>query len=434
MHKREIYFAAMRDNAHLKKAWVISAFSVSRPGKRAVPVPWSFIYEKDRTLVLVPDEAGKLREELVEGVTPLVPVYSAMEPVELFAGDVPNLFEDVRTTYGDVLFNWRVLVYAFGSRFDYRVGPIKIGDIESEIAERLKDDPLPGETEDESAIYVRDYVKFGTAITDLAAFTQLFVPTPTARTYRQDPEILQERTRLLEENKDQLHNPVTVAAIQNKLVDMAREKLKGDPAEGFMLSKKTWNTAYKRMFLIHGPEAGFDEGGDAELVVNSLNEGWDLKKLPAMINSLRAGSYYRGKLTALGGESVKFYMRVFQNTRISEHDCGSTIGLFKKVLSHNRNDHVGSYYIDKDGKPELVTYENIGSLVGQRLEFRSPMYCWTANSDFCEVCMGKHNSERPDGLSSAASQIGSTHMDIMMGSAHAKEIQSVRLLVDDFLN
>lgn len=431
MLKREIYFAAMRDNAHLKKAWVISAFTVSRSSKRA-PVPWSFVYEPDRTLVLVPDESGGLREEVVEGVTPLVPVYSAMEPLELFAGEVPNLHTDVLSTYGDVLFNWRVLVYSFGDRFAYRVGPVKIGALEAEIAERLQDDPLPGEPEDESLLYVRDYVKFGTAITDLADFTQLFVPTPTAKAYQEDPAIIAVRTQRLAENEDQLHNPVVVAGLQNELVAMAKARLKGDPSEGFMLSNKTWNTAYKRMFLIHGPEAGFDEGGDAELVVNSLNEGWDLSKLPAMINSLRAGSYYRGKLTALGGESVKFYMRVFQNTRISEPDCGSTLGVTKKILQHNHLDHVGSYVIE-DGKPVLFTVDNIASYIGKVVKVRSPQYCWTANSDYCEICMGKHNSERPNGVSSAASQIGSTHMDIMMGSAHAKEIRSVRLLVDDFL-
>ena len=99
MHKREIYLAAMQANAHLKKAWVISAFSVSRPNKSG-PVPWSFLYEREQTFVLVPDESGTLRQEPVEGVPPMVPVYSAMEPIELFAGDVPNLTKDVLSTYG----------------------------------------------------------------------------------------------------------------------------------------------------------------------------------------------------------------------------------------------------------------------------------------------------------------------------------------------
>lgn len=430
MLRRDAYLRALKDGAHLRKKWVISAFSVTR--STDAPAPWDFKYERDKTSVWAPDEAGQFDWAVIEDCVPMTPVFKAMEPMTAYPGDVPNLSREVNTTYGDLLFNWRVLVYAFGTKFDYRVGPIKVGAIEREIANRMVDDPLPGEAEDESKLYVRDYLKYGLAIADLAGFTQLFVPTATERSLQTHPEARKRREELLEQYKDRLHDPAVVAEIQNELVEMDKQWIKGDPSEGFFLSNKVWNTARKRMFLIHGPEAGFDEGGDAELVINSLDEGWDIDKLPAMVNSLRAGSYYRGKLTALGGESVKFFLRVFQNTYISEKDCGTTLTL-TKVVDDNYEDLVGTWRQTKTGL-ELLDKESLDLLKGQVIQVRTPLYCRTAASDFCEVCMGAHNSENPMGLGSGAADVGSTFMSIMMASAHAKELKTARLKVDTFLS
>lgn len=424
MNKRDMFLSAMRAGAPLRKRWVLALFSVTRHRPDVTPELWDIRYGRESTDVLTEDGWVAISD-----VEPMVPVVRTMEPLQLKAGDVPNLSKDLdNTTYGDALFNWRVLVYAFGNKFEYRLGPIKIGSIEREIAERMVDDPLPGEPEDESKLYVRDYLKYGLAISDLGGFAQLFVPTTTAKSLQTDPEARARRQELLEQNKDRLHDPAVIAQIQNELVAMDKAWLKGDPSEGFFLADKVWNTARKRMFLIHGPEAGFDEGSDGELVVNSLDEGWDIEKLPAMINSLRAGSYYRGKLTALGGESVKFFLRVFQNTYISEEDCGSTIGI-EKVVDDSL---IGSFYITKGGV-ELITNDNIAQLAGQTVTVRSPQYCRTGASDYCQKCMGAHNSENPLGLGSAASAVGSDFMSIMMGSAHAKELKTARLKVNTFL-
>ncbi len=428
MNKRDVFFAALNENAHYRKSWVIRAFSVTRPKEGQTFEPWDIRYSPDKTEVLARVD-GNLEWTVIDDVVPMTAVYTSMEPLAVKAGEVPNLSKDVDTTYGDVLFNWRVLVYAFGKDFEYQVGPINIRSIESVIAERMVDDPLPGEPEDESKLYVRKYLRFGQAMADLDGFGPLFVPTTTEKSLQTHPEARKRRQELLEENHDRLHDPAVVAKIQDELIKLDKEWLKGDPAEGFLKDGKSWNTARKRMFLIHGPEAGFDQGTDAELVVNSLDEGWDVSKMPAMINSLRAGSYYRGKLTALGGESVKFFLRVFQNTYITEDDCGSKLGLVKKV----DKSLIGSYQITKDGV-SLITSENIGSIGSEYVTVRTPLYCRTAASDYCKTCMGAHNSENPLGLGSAAADIGSAFMGIMMSAAHAKELKTRPLKTDSFLS
>lgn len=426
MLKRDLYLKAFHAGAHLKKKWILGAFAVTRQMVGVPPEEYDIRYEREMTSTYVEGQW-----EVITDVVPLVPVFKAMEPLKVYAGEVPNLVETVESTYGDILFNWRVLVYAFGSKFPYMVGPISVSAIERKLAKIMKDDPLPDEESDDSQIYIRDYLRFAQAACDLAGFTQLFVPTATAKSLQTDPNVLAVRTKLLEENKDRLHDPAVVAEIQNKLVAMDKAWLKGDPSEGFFTGEKVWNTARKRMFLIHGPEAGFDEGGNAELVVNSLNEGWDINKLPAMINSLRAGSYYRGKLTALGGESVKFFLRIFQNTYISEEDCGTTLTL-KKIVDENSDTLIGTYRVTKNGL-QLLDAEILATLKGQYIEARTPQYCKTGASDFCKKCMGAHNSENPLGLGSSASDVGSTFMSVMMASAHAKQLKTARLKVNTFL-
>lgn len=435
MLKRDLYFAALRDEAHHRKAWVINAFSVTRGVNASVPLRWDIRYNRDNTEVLARQENGEYDWEIIEDVEPYIPVFKAGEKLTVRAGEVPNLDREVETTYGDVMFNWRVLVYAFGPYFPYQVGPISIREIERSIAKQMVDDVEPGQVEDLEKFYVRKYLRYGTAMADLAGFTQLFVPAASAKSLQTHPDAHKRRAELMEENKDRLHDPAVVAGIQNELVDMDRAHIKDDPSEGFFLNSKQFNTARKRQFLIHGPEAGFEEGGSAELVVNSLDEGWDITKMPAMVNSLRAGSYYRGYLTALGGESVKFFLRVFQNTYISEDDCGARIGVVKEVSVKDR-DILGMYHF-VNGAGGLasveITEEVLAANNGRKLTIRSPLFCKTAHSDYCAKCMGRQNAEYPLGLGAMAAEIGSTFMSIMMGSAHAKELKTAPLRVDTFL-
>lgn len=431
MLKRDVFFSAFRSGDALRKDWVIDAFAVSRPMDKS-PEPWDIVYLDKEVKVYADIGEGVFEWVVIEDANPAFPVFNAQEPLELKAGEVPNLTTDVTTTYGDLFFNWRVLVYAFGANYEYVVGPINVKALEKVIARRMTDDPDAGQPLEPTTIYVKDYLRYGQAICDLAGFTQLWVPAASAKAFTTHPDMRALRDRLLEENKDRLHDPAVVAEIQNKMVALDKEWLKGDPSEGFFLGDKVWNTARKRMFLIHGPEAGFNEGGNAELVINSLNEGWDINKLPAMINSLRAGSYYRGFLTALGGESVKFFMRVFQNTAISEQDCGSVLGLIKLIDGNQLDDYEGMFQVEK-GISTRLDYDTLKQLVGKEVVMRSPQFCRTGHADYCEKCMGVHNSENANGLGSMASDIGSMFMSIMMGSAHAKELKTAPLKYDTFL-
>ena len=442
MNKLAFFIEALKAKAYHRKEWVISAFAVVRqPARQVVPgqmqsviesIPvygdelFSIRYNRDSTEVFIRTMEGDNWVPISDTV-PMTPLFYAADPITVTPDMIPNCNADVESTYGDLLFNWMVLVEPFDKRIEYQVGPVSISKIERMIAKKLVDDEIVnGRTPAPDEIPVEMYMRFGRCMGALAGFVQVFVPTLSPKALTTDPAIRERRTKLLEENADRLQDPVVVSKIQNELIAMDKEWIKGDPSEGFLLSNKTFGTARKRMFVIHGPEAGFNEGGNAELVVNSLNEGWDTDKIVSMFNSTRAGSFYRGALTALGGEAVKFFMRVFQNVTISEDDCGSRLGVYRTIEKGQTDYYTGLWEITKDGVA-VVTEERAKAMEGKVILTRSPLFCKTGLTDFCEKCVGEALAAIPNAITSENTSVASRFMDIMMASAHAKELNTAQL-------
>ena len=451
MKKQDLYVAALLAGCYRRKDWVISAFSVVRPENGIVPQAYDIRYKADVTEVYLPGEKHEPEGTVILGdhhgvpqvrhipvedpeawvpiddTVPMTPLFYPADDLKVTPDMIVNLHEEVDSTYGDLLFNYIALVEPFEDRIPYQVGPVKISKIERIIASKLCDDPeVSGVEPRPDQIPVKMYMRFGRCMGALAGFTQLFVPTLTPKSLMTDPAVYGRRAKLLEENQERLHDPVVVSKIQNELIDMDKAWLKDDPSEGFLLSNKTWGTARKRMFLIHGPEAGFNEGGSAELVVNSLTEGWDTDKLVAMFNSTRAGSFYRGALTALGGEAVKFFMRVFQNVAISEDDCGATLGLERTIEKGQGSYYAGLWEITPKG-PVLLDEQRAISLEGKTVLTRSPIFCKTGATDFCAKCVGEALAAIPHAIGAENTSVASKFMDIMMASAHAKELKTAKL-------
>lgn len=462
MDKVAFYKMALKGGAYARKEWVLSAFSVVR---RNVVQPklqeagpdhpfvkpmtmrsvaengnglnptvydeplYSIRYNRESTEVYVPGEDGQPVWVSISDHTPMTALFVAGHALVVNPEDIVNLDKTVeKSTYGDLLFNYIALVHPFEARIPYQVGPVNLRKIEKQIAKLLVDnESVSGVPPQPHQIPVSMYMTFGKCMGALAGYTQLFVPTLTPKSLTTDPKIRIRRAELLEEHKDRLHDPVVVAKIQDELIAMDREYIKGDPSEGFLISKKTFGTARKRMFVIHGPEAGFNEGGNAELVVNSLNEGWDKTKLPAMFNSTRAGSFYRGALTALGGEAVKFFMRVFQNTNISEDDCGSTLGMVRYLDPANLEYFTGLWEMRAKGELVPLDEARLNEMSGKFVVTRSPNYCKTAHTDYCAKCCGERLASNPFGLGAENTSVASMFMSIMMASAHAKELVTAPL-------
>lgn len=429
MRKYDYFIGSLKAKAHYSRSWMLRAMSVVIDDLSTDNAKWGLRHTKTHVEVFVPDGDSWGWQVLEDAAPYEIPFiyHDATGPIK--AGDVENLDRDLENgTWGDLIFNSRILVYACGDRIKYMEGPVNLGAVEQIFVERMLDDPLPPMRMEEDKLYVFNWLRFGKAVGDIAGY-ELFVPSVTEKSLQAPANNVKLRDELFAAAGDNIDDPVEQARIQDALVaNYIEHQLKGDPAEGFLYKKKSLNTALKRMFVIHGPEAGFSEGGRATLIKNSLDEGLDITKYPDMVNSLRAGSYYRGALTALAGEDVDLMGRIFQNARIVKDFCG-TQNTFDVVIDKRR---LGRTLLD-DGTPVKITADNLSKYDGKLYGIFAPAYCLTPRGDVCTVCMGDKVSEYPDSLGSMISEIPSTMMAVMMGSAHAKELKTTPLDVAGFL-
>lgn len=438
MNKKEYMIAALKSGLYTKKSWVISAFSVAIQPDTDFPLA---LIRNDEGVYFQPagdkpitedTVAGDLKSGLVQlmGVGPTEAAYRFDEPVTITNEDCPNVEGTIETTYGNLFVNYLVLVYPFGDRIPFITGVVNPKKIESQIEELLVSNPERGETAPEGKITVEEYLTYTDAICTLGGYTQLCVPSATPRTLVPPPGIKELRAKLLAENADRLHDPAVIAKIDKALVDYDKAWLAEDKdAMGFYMKDKSFNVVRKKQYLFHGAESGFSDTGEVDVVVNSLDDGWDITKLPAMINSLREGSFNRGALTALGGEAVKYFYRVMQNARIIEPDCGTTAGVMRKVLPA----YVG-FSVLSSNKTIKLTDDNIGKYLGKTMLVRSPSYCETAGVNYCETCMGEINSRNPTGLGAAAAEVGSTFLGTFMSMMHGNALVTEELVLEDLFS
>lgn len=474
MNKKDIYIQALsnRWQACLLRDWMLCAFTVSEYKEDLEHFPFQVKYTEEATEVLMPkvDAPYTYGDNLmfenefkmedydwvkVDGVEPMTPLYRFGDFLTLEENDLVNVHGTKHTSYGDMLFNASVIVPSFYDKIDYFYtppaddksisDPINIWQLESEIAARLVDDPeeLINPTGtikqfprvragNKAPIFVRERVIFATAMDAYGTYCQYFVKAISPKSLTTDPAYKELRNKLVEKYKDKLHDSATQVLIQNELIELDRKWLENDDVKWFYLKDKTYTTARKRMLTIHGPEAGFNDGGEGELIISNLTEGWDPKKLPPMINSSRAGSFFRGFETAMGGEVVKFFLRIFQNTSIEPGDCGTHEGLNIVVDEWVAKRFEGFYLVNKDKKPELITKEFLKANIGNRITVRFPFMCKSLKDSFCSICVGSQNATQPRGIGASTTSIGSQFMLISMASAHAKENRTVKIDMNTF--
>lgn len=421
MNKKELFIEAIRKELYKSKAWVISAFSIINEGHdvwkkdpyylRLVQTPsGSFYVDKDHKLVLI------------EGSNAGEAIYKFKEPISLKAGEVVNLKENIETTIGNLFVNVSTLIYAFGDKIPFINGRIDVKKIEAYIVTKLEDTPKPGESRSKDKIYVDEYIKFVDSMQHLTIYSQLCIWAATEKTMTAPPGIEELKKKLLEENKDRLHDPETIAKINKQLIAFDSEYLKGDPGENFLLSSKSREIVRSKLFLMHGAEQGIEGRVGVSLIENSLSQGWDLNNFPLMNDSLRAGSFNRGAQTELGGEATKWLFRASSNALVTKKDCETRLGKKFTVTPENVNKLVGFSVVATEGSVFIETPEEAGIYLGKTLLVRSPMYCKLPLTDFCQTCVGIKLASNPKALSLAVSAYGSAFLSLFMKQMHGKSL------------
>lgn len=415
---------ALQHEAYTRKDWVLKCFSFFIESEDLYlqdPYPYRLLRVGGQLSFISPNPDGGFTLLPIIDAPINEALFSFKEALSLQAGDVPNLSTPVDTTYGLLFVNYSTLVYAFGSKIPYQNQEIKPTAIEALIEPLLEND-----TTDElpDRIYVREFLKWGESMFQLSGYSSLCVPSASPKTLTRDPRGIALRDRLLAENKDRLHDPVVVARIQKQIELLDREWVDDDGRDFYLKNKAYTDTRMKAHYL-HGLEKPFTAGDRPTLIRNSLGEGWDYTNLPALVNSLREGSFNRGSETQLGGTAAKEAFRAFQNVSIAEHDCGSTLGLPFVVTDFNHSMFIGFYHLVKS-IPVEITADSVKGLIGGKIYVRLPMLCKTPHTDFCEICMGKQNSLNPTGLNALGADVGSTFLQAFMKKMHVSSLTLAR--------
>jgi hypothetical protein len=302
--------------------------------------------------------------------------------ISLQPGDIANYQGegDLQTTIGRLLLNYVILVDSFGDLIPYINQEWKIGQIEETyIFENLRS----------GKITVEQLKHYSRSLHWLGHFTELSVPSVTERSLTVDPKIIARRDELLLQHHDEIAagNGVVMNQIESELIAMDRASLKGDVSTLFYDADSKSYEVHRKMMLVTGgmvPEFG---GKGYNFIGNSLEEGWDVKNFPVICNEVRRGSFATAIQTAKGGEETKFVIRVFQNTKIIEADCGSTDYLHV----HLTPDMAKKYLLRNilvDGALLTLDAGNIGRFIGQTVLMRSPMHCHT-KAGYCFTCVGE---------------------------------------------
>lgn len=437
MKRLEFFLAAMRVGMFRRRAWVVSAFAVIQEGPddyKKDPYPYRIVQQYNGAFFVDPENTEQLIP--LEDSTPGVPPFNKAEMIDLVPGQLVNVTEPVRASYGNVLANAIVLVWPFGGKIPFVLGKLDPRALEDLILPRLIDTPdeldpnapKPRTATIAQPIYVDEYLKFTNAMTYLSGFADLFVSGGTEKSLLPPPGVKEFRESLFKKYNIDPNNPnidpAVIAAIAKELQGFDAEWLKGDDALNLLIQKKNFDVIRAKKFLMVGAESGLGDGQDMELVPSSLHEGWEVDKLPAMINNLRAGSFNRGAETMRGGEAVKWLLRASSNINILQQDCGSRLGVRVLLTPEKRKKYLNFTIVSTEPGLEKIqlTDDIIDKYMGKFIKVRSPMYCKLPFTDYCAVCAGPRLAENPTGASSAISDFGSTIMLMFMKANHGKAL------------
>ena len=432
MDKRQYFIEALQAEAFIYKEWAISVFTMVHPesSKTEFVFDYQIVIDPEKPTARFfrdPNNAEGLTQ--IDGVFENVPILLIKDKITLQPNELKNVTSVTETIYGNCLINAVLLIWPFGNRFEFITGRIDAGNIDKMISKHLVDDPPDGDRSGlkPTDVTVSQLLKYNEAVAGIAGLAAVNIPAASPKSITVDPAIIKRRDELLEKAGDTVNDPAVLAVIEAELIGMDKANFVDDPAAGFLhvSASKTFNISRKKMYIMHGIENGLSGATKPTFIKNSLKEGWDLTKLPAMADATRAASFDRGNQTALGGESVKFFYRVFQNTKIAEQDCKAKRGVKRSIRKEDQKEYIGLYYIEQ-GIAKEITEEIISQLIGKTLEIRTPMLCKTEKPSFCAVCVGKSLALSPNGLHIAASDVGSIFMLTFMKSMHGRVLSTAR--------
>ena len=181
-----------------------------------------------------------------------------------------------------------------------------------------------------------------------------------------------------------------VKAIENELIDFAKEELKDSESVDMYNSgaRSSWGNNFKNMYLVKGSIRKTD--GSYDYVGSSYISGLNPKDFAKTNDSAVGGPYSRSQKTRYGGYNEKLFTRATQHIRVIPHtDCGTKRTIKVTLTKKNIRYWMYSYYVNNSGSLIEITSENMDSLIGKTLNIRYSSLCKRSKDGcICEACAG----------------------------------------------
>ncbi len=415
MNKLDYFISSVHKEDYVRRAWLLSSFGILPDGF----VNEYYKIDKKKIFIKVMKEDKEEFEE-IEGFKLGQPLFDKDELVTLPKNIIPFIEEKMETTYGIFIINLILFWFPYKGKVKYINGKIEAKTVNGVGFELLKNNKST----------VEEHIKFENAANMITCLSQVGVPAASRRSITPNPKIKEFKRKLLQENKDKLNDPAVIVQIQNEIVKMDKEYLKGDTSMGFFIQSKNFNVHRLKLMGMYGAEPDFYNENKLNLMDTSLSEGWNKDHMMLLFNQLRAGIYARGKDTALGGVSTKITTRIFQNYRIENDDCLATEGLHIRLTENNYKTYVGRSIVGRKSpleEDELKTKAKKNDVI----EIRSPAYCKSPGTTYCKKCLGDNVLISGMGLNAQCVITTSNFMSVAMAAMHSKELKIGRYSFKD---
>lgn len=425
----EYIYVVIEEKYYLELAWWYSLFTIQKPNKQSNK--YLQITDNREILVLISENENEYLPLNV--VYDNNPILLLTQSIKLNTGminpDNINTTEPIlETTIGRLFTNLILLNFNFGKKILYINKQFSIPELENMIAKEILKD----------TISIKEYLSFTDSVAFLEGLSRI---TNLSATYKNTlpPEGIEKKKLLIKKKMEEEHGKnwekdrLLLVKYQEELKNIDKEWLKDDPSYYSFMNSKIKNNARVKMYLTYGQEAGFNKGTrDVEFVENSLLDQYpkDSKQLTAMFNSIRAGSYGRGKETQKGGTAAKNILRAASSVMIVENDCGSKLGKLIYVTKDNAEKLLNRYYIN-NGIPERILEPN--KFIGKTIILRSPMYCIEEGNKYCSVCVGENMKNFLSGTAIQLLKISSIITAISMKGMHDTQTYTTNVNVKEHL-
>lgn len=403
---KDFFFHCMNKKMYMNREWILRAFAIiPRDNLSKTPFIPSFQDKK----CFFTDEEGQVTE--IEDFTHMKPLFHLTEAVPVSPDEFPHFKEKTISSFGNMIVGLCIFEWALG-------GKLPMPNKKEPLSIKYLDGLVSAGIEEKILNIKDDYKSYIKAMDFLSVFTDFITPVGSKTMFLPDKETLKLRDKLLKEFEGKLDEPEVAAYIEGELSKSDKAYLEGDKSQGF-LSDKLINTVRKKMNYVGGVNDNLKDPSKVAFIKSSLVEGWDAEDIPAMVNSLRSGSYSRGAMTAVGGVFTKLLQRAFQNAKIGSEDCGTNIGLPLMLEKHDIDEYMGRY--------DAKTGKLLNLTPGTFVYMRDPATCQEPDGNVCQKCLGDRVGKSKASLGSLTITFSGGILDLYLSAFHAKSISLQRL-------